>query len=89
MTGKQTAVMWLGLLLIITRLFTTGQWSHLWGSLTTNTAGGTGSASSGKSSGLFGHGTVSVPANTGFGGKSGITSVAPMAAPNPGVGNLL
>jgi hypothetical protein len=30
MTGKQSAVMWLGLLLIVLRLFTTGQWSALW-----------------------------------------------------------
>jgi hypothetical protein len=30
MTGKQSAVLWLGLALIITRLFTTNQWSELW-----------------------------------------------------------
>jgi len=30
MTGKQTAVLWSGLILIIVRLFTTGQWSALW-----------------------------------------------------------
>jgi hypothetical protein len=37
MTGKQTAVMWLGLLLIVTRLFTTDQWSELWGTISTKT----------------------------------------------------
>ena len=30
MTGKQNAVMWLGLLLVTVRLFTTGQWSAIW-----------------------------------------------------------
>lgn len=30
MNGKQTTVMWLGLLLIAARLFTTGQWGDLW-----------------------------------------------------------
>jgi hypothetical protein len=37
MTGKQTAVLWLGLLLIITRMLTTSQWSEIWGSLSTRT----------------------------------------------------
>lgn len=30
MTGKQSAVMWLGIVLIFTRLFTTSQWSSIW-----------------------------------------------------------
>lgn len=30
MTGKQHAVLWLGLSLIVVRLFTTDQWSALW-----------------------------------------------------------
>lgn len=30
MSGKQHAVMWLGLLLVITRMFTTGQWKSIW-----------------------------------------------------------
>jgi hypothetical protein len=30
MTGKQSAVFWLGLLLITVRLFTTNQWKELW-----------------------------------------------------------
>jgi hypothetical protein len=30
MNSKQVTVMWLGLLLIAARLFTTGQWSDLW-----------------------------------------------------------
>lgn len=35
MTGKQQTVMWLGLLLIVVRLFTTNQWSALWGTVKT------------------------------------------------------
>ena len=31
MTGKQHAVLWLGLLLIMARLFTTHQWHEIWG----------------------------------------------------------
>lgn len=30
MTGKQTTVLWMGLILIILRLFTTGQWHDIW-----------------------------------------------------------
>jgi hypothetical protein len=30
MTGKQNAVMWMGLMLVLLRLFTTGQWSAIW-----------------------------------------------------------
>jgi hypothetical protein len=37
MTGKQAAVMWLGLILIMLRLFTTDQWHEVWGTLTTKT----------------------------------------------------
>jgi hypothetical protein len=37
MTGKQSAVLWLGLILIVTRLLTTSQWSELWGTLATKT----------------------------------------------------
>lgn len=33
MTGKQEAVMWLGLTLIVVRLFTTSQWSDIWATL--------------------------------------------------------
>lgn len=33
MTGKQHAVLWLGILLIFTRLFVTQQWHTIWGSL--------------------------------------------------------
>lgn len=36
MSGKQHAVMWLGIVLIIVRLFTTNQWSILWSTFTTN-----------------------------------------------------
>jgi hypothetical protein len=39
MTGKQNAVMWLGLLLIAVRLFTTGQWSQLWGTIGKGSSG--------------------------------------------------
>lgn len=30
MTSQQSIVMWLGITLIITRLFTTSQWSNIW-----------------------------------------------------------
>jgi hypothetical protein len=39
MTGKQNAVMWLGLLLIAVRMFTTGQWSQLWGAIGKGSSG--------------------------------------------------
>src|SRR5271163_196372 len=39
MTGKQNAVMWLGLILVVTRLFTTKQWSQLWGTFGTSSGG--------------------------------------------------
>jgi hypothetical protein len=32
-TGQQTTVMWLGVALILTRLFTTKQWSQIWTSV--------------------------------------------------------
>lgn len=51
MTGTQSAIMWLGILIIIARLFTTSQGEQLWSMVTTggnaggNTAkGGSGSA---------------------------------------------
>jgi hypothetical protein len=40
MTGKQTAVMWLGLLLVAVRLFTTDQWDALWGTVKTGSKPG-------------------------------------------------
>jgi hypothetical protein len=30
MSGKQQAVLWLGLTLVVVRMFATGQWSLLW-----------------------------------------------------------
>lgn len=33
MTKKQQAVMWMGLLLIILRLFTTSQWKSIWNTI--------------------------------------------------------
>ena len=44
MTGKQSAVMWMGLTLIALRLFTTNQWKEIWGTIL---KGGGGSSSSG------------------------------------------
>lgn len=44
MTGKQTAVMWLGFMLILVRLFSTGQWDSIWATVTMH---GAGAASSG------------------------------------------
>jgi hypothetical protein len=60
MTGTQSGIMWLGLLLIIVRLFTTEQGAQLWSMITTGgnvaasstatkTSGKTGSSSSGES----------------------------------------
>lgn len=40
MSGKQSAVLWLGLLLIVVRLFTTNQWSNLWGTVGTKVPSG-------------------------------------------------
>jgi len=53
MTGKQHAVLWLGLLLIAIRLFTTNQWRIIWTDLTT---GSTSSGNSGGSGGKKGIG---------------------------------
>jgi hypothetical protein len=33
MTGQQNAVMWLGITLIVLRLFSTGQWQAIWGTV--------------------------------------------------------
>lgn len=38
MTGKQNTVMWLGLLLVATRLFTTRQWADIWTKTILNTS---------------------------------------------------
>jgi hypothetical protein len=38
MTGKQSAVLWLGLLLIVVRLFTTNQWSSFKTTITTKSS---------------------------------------------------
>jgi len=48
MTGKQSAVMWLGLLLIVTRLFTTKQWSDLWAAFGTGRPTTPGAVASGQ-----------------------------------------
>jgi hypothetical protein len=45
MTGKQTAVLWLGVGLILVRLFATGQWGSVWSVI----GGGTKSGSGGES----------------------------------------
>jgi hypothetical protein len=59
MTGKQSGVLWLGLLLIITRLFTSDQWSDLWSTFGTASTGAGGKVSkSGQANGkpIFGPG---------------------------------
>ena len=38
MTGYQQSVLWLGLLLIVLRLFSTGEWKNLWGTIGTAAA---------------------------------------------------
>jgi hypothetical protein len=51
MTGKQVTVMWLGLLLVAVQFFTGGQWSALWGTVTTaDPAGASAPGGSGSSS---------------------------------------
>lgn len=45
MTGKQTTVMWLGLLLIVTRLFTTRQFHDIWSEIVSGATGKTGGTS--------------------------------------------
>jgi len=49
MTEQQNTVMWLGIALVITRLFTTKQWSHIWTSVSP-----TAPASSGTTKGGIG-----------------------------------
>jgi hypothetical protein len=46
MNGKQVTVMWLGLILIAARLFSTHQWSDLWSVFGSKTASNTSSAGS-------------------------------------------
>ena len=47
MSGAQNAVLWLGILLIVVRLLTTGQWGDVWGTLKSGTpAASTGTSSS-------------------------------------------
>lgn len=62
MTGKQNAVLWSGILLIIFRLATTGQWSVLWNTAAVKQGGTTkGSANSSSSpAGTPSGGAVSV-----------------------------
>jgi hypothetical protein len=60
MTGKQSAVMWLGFLLIIARLFTTDMWSELWG-----TIGGKRTASTGPSGEEGSGGAITISTTTG------------------------
>lgn len=55
MTGQQQLVMWLGIALILTRLFTTGQWSKIWDTVSpappagsSSTKGGIGGCPKGK-----------------------------------------
>lgn len=50
MTGKQTAVLWMGLILIMIRLFTTGQWQSLWSTVVKAPASSGGSPSAQHSS---------------------------------------
>lgn len=48
MSGAQNAVLWMGILLIVVRLLTTGQWGDVWGTLKSGTPAastGTGSTS--------------------------------------------
>lgn len=56
MTGQQHAVMWMGLLLIVLRLFTTNQWATLKATFQS----GEGKSSPGSSSGSSGGGGINL-----------------------------
>lgn len=60
MTGKQSAVLWSGVLLIILRLTTTGQWPVLWGLVSTRQASNTSSANQSSANKSSGSQTLSV-----------------------------
>jgi hypothetical protein len=55
MTGKQSAVLWLGLLLVIVRLFTTKQWSDLWGAFGSSNSNSSATLPKGSGFGPGGH----------------------------------
>lgn len=42
MTGKQQTVMWMGLLLILLRLFSSGQWKAIWKTVLSGEGSGSG-----------------------------------------------
>jgi hypothetical protein len=57
-TGKQQAVLWLGLILVIIRMFATGQWSLLWNTTTNPVFQGSGVA--GQIGNLIGQGVGAI-----------------------------
>jgi hypothetical protein len=67
MSGKAHAVLWMGLLLIFVRIFTTGQWYAIWGTLSDGTPV--------KLNGSSGNSTTNAAktAFPGTGGKTGVT----------------
>lgn len=71
MNGKQHAVLWLGIILIGVRLFTTKQWSDIWGGISN------GSVLPGIGSGAFAPGLGPTPNGGGLQPNG-----APKARPN-------
>jgi hypothetical protein len=69
MTGKQNGIMWLGFLLIVTRLFTTGEWSNLWGVISNGPGPGSGT-----------NGTTTVPAAANAANTLPATNTPPAAS---------
>ena len=61
MTGKQQAVMWLGLTLILTRLFTTNQWKDIWATILKGNSGSSGVKIPGTNIPLLGLPLISNP----------------------------
>lgn len=48
MNSKQTAVMWLGFLLVLARLFATDQWDSIWSTVTNRASTGSSGGGSGS-----------------------------------------
>lgn len=76
MTGKQHAVLWLGLLLILVRMFTTKQWHDIWSGISNGQVIGSGGSSGSSGSG------IKVP---GVGGIPGLLPGFPGSTQVPGI----
>lgn len=88
MTGKQQAVLWIGLILIAFRFFTVGQWQSIWSAISTAPASllpkGGSSNGSGKP---WWDPTGPFSATPGPGSNGLIEASNPTTIPAPGVAN--